>query len=322
MTYNYAVDNPNFSIIVPAGCNAKCEFCFWKQPKDSLAGIYYLKRLDRVLKELPSQFTQCSITGGEPTTCGLLREILTLVRLRFDKVVMSSNGYNIQNWMFDYIDHLNISRHDYVDANNERIFATDTVPDTNQLTRICELANLNGVDVTINTVLAPDFDDVNFIDAMVQFTKVVNANAICFRKEHSDIEPMPVEDKIRSKVTFEHSCGVCKVKERLIQGVKTTWRYSVLEPSQELGAIYELVFHANGKLTLDWEASTSLEAHLANNVSDDEDYFDEDLTDEQEEVLAQEVARLGREIFTVEIGGSNDHVSRPLGCGGFATRGC
>lgn len=320
MTYNYAVDNPNFSIIVPAGCNAKCEFCFWKQPNDAITGVKYLKRLNQVLQELPSQFTQCSITGGEPTACGLLREILTLVRLRFDKVVMSSNGYSIQNWMFDYIDHLNISRHDYQDGHNERIFGTDTVPNMHKLADICERANEHGVDVTLNTVLAPDFDEYNFIDKMVDFTKVVGANAICFRKEHSDIEPMPVEDYIHNKVTYEHGCGVCLIKERLMKGVKTTWRYSVLEPSQELGAIYELVFHANGKLTLDWEAKISLEAHLARN--DDEDYFDEDLTEEEEAIMAEEVARLGREIFKVEIGGSNDHVSRPLGCGGLIARGC
>jgi organic radical activating enzyme len=249
-----AVENPNFSIIVPTGCNAKCEFCFWSKPEGCLQGVEYLRRLNDVLQELPKEFTQCSITGGEPTTSPILREILVLVRMRFEKVVMSSNGYNIEPWVFDYIDHLNISRHDYNDENNNQVFQTDTVPTGKQLRSICATANTKGVDVTLNTVLSTNFNDKAFIYEMIEFSKSVWANAICFRKEHSDIEPMPVEEDLNWKITYEHSCGVCTVKDRFIRGFKTTWRYSVLEPSKALNGVYELVFHGDGKLTSDWEA--------------------------------------------------------------------
>lgn len=251
---NLAVSNPNFSIVVPTGCNAKCNFCFWTKSEKCLPKREYLRRLQTVLQDLPCDFTQCSITGGEPTTCDFLRDILVLVRLRFDKVVLSTNGFKVEPWVFDYIDHLNISRHHHDDLKNEQIFGTSTVPNWLGIQDICNRANNVGVDVTINTVVHEDFHKKSFLHNMLDFVRSVEANAICFRKEHGNLDPLPIEKEL-PKIVYEHGCGVCLVKERYIRGIKTTWRYSVLEPSQDLGAVYELVMQPDGVVTRDWEAT-------------------------------------------------------------------
>lgn len=278
---NLAVNNPNFSIIVPSGCNAQCDFCFWKEDLGSVHGLEYLRKLNETLQALPAEFNQCSITGGEPTMSNMLREILMLVRLRFDKVVLTSNAYQLDPWMFQYIDHLNISRHHFEDGENEEIFRTNTVPPSDVILSICDSANEMGVDVTINTVLSERFDNRDFIHDMVQFTKDVNANALCFRKEHGNLKDLPVEHNLTNKVVFEHSCGVCLLKERLIGGIKTTWRYVVKDPSDMLDGVYELIFQQDCKITSDWAGNE--EIHILEIANDDWDEDEEMLIDADDE---------------------------------------
>ena len=302
---NLAVNNPNFSIVVPTGCNAECDFCFWQESDSAKWGLEYLRALNDTLVALPEEFKQCSITGGEPTTSGMLRDILILARLRFDKVVLTTNGYNLEAWMFEYVDHVNISRHHHDDYDNQAIFRTDTVPDSDILTQLCEDANKAGVDVTINTVVSADFNDCGFLNRMIQFTKDVNANALCIRKQHGNIEDLPVESNIPNKVSYEHSCGVCLIKERLIDGMKTTWRYSVAEPSNELGAIYELVFNQDCSITSDWAGNEEIHVlEVSNDWDEDEEMF-EDADDEDTPIKTASF-----------FGGGCGRVSSG-GCGGF-----
>ena len=257
---NLAVYNPNFSIVVPTGCNAKCKFCFWEGGK-GVDKEEYLTKLKRVLDFLPQEFTQCSITGGEPTMLPWLGEILELVRKRFARVVLSTNGYRLYTSIriYNNVDHINISRHSASAYMNKKIFGTDSVPSDVMLEAICNDANAQGVDVTLNCVVKEGLATESVYE-YVQYAKDVGANAVCFRKEHSDLVPLPAEGKMLTKVVDGSECPVCRTNVMLIRGMKVSWKYSVSEPSNELDSIYELVMQPDGSLTSDWKGEHEIMA--------------------------------------------------------------
>lgn len=248
---NLAVSNPNFSIVVPGGCNARCRFCFWKQTDRNVSPLYF-SALSKTLANLPGAFRECSITGGEPTASDLLPTILEMARARFAKVVLSSNGFRLRDEVFSRIDHLNISRHHWADTKNRERFGTVTVPGAAALQAMCRRANAAGVDVTLNCVVAPGFADSGFVYDYIDFAKQMGANAVCFRKEHGDLEDLPVEKWLHSRVIREGGCPACRTKVRLIAGMPVTWRYGLLEPTEVMTGVYELVFQQDGRLTADW----------------------------------------------------------------------
>ena len=77
-----AVDNPNLSVILPVGCNARCEFCYW-EPGVGLTPEKFKFVSDTLPKDT---FEQCSITGGEPTLLPNLIDYLKIAKDRFKKV--------------------------------------------------------------------------------------------------------------------------------------------------------------------------------------------------------------------------------------------
>jgi organic radical activating enzyme len=73
---------PNFTVMLPGACNAKCGFCFWnhkdgqiKPPTD-----YMEKLADVVSKLSPETFPAVSLTGGEPTLSKYLKPVFGLLR--------------------------------------------------------------------------------------------------------------------------------------------------------------------------------------------------------------------------------------------------
>ena len=254
MPLQLANQDPNFSIVVPGPCNARCAFCFWKPTDSGTTKQEYLRLLANTLIHLPPMFRQCSITGGEPTASAYLLDILKLARQRFEKVVLSTNGFDLKPEHLQYIDHLNISRHDVTDSGNTNVFKTDSVPDTLELVNICHMAHKAGVDVTLNCVVR-DSTPLSFYESYCDFAKLLQADAVCFRKEHGDLNDLPVENVINvtAPVLKEGGCPVCRTKTRNYRGINTTWRYGVLEPSQVINDIYELVFQQDGILTFDWK---------------------------------------------------------------------
>ena len=45
------VDNPNVSLIMPVGCNAKCDFCYWQKSSNIT-----IERFKFIINTLPSLF--------------------------------------------------------------------------------------------------------------------------------------------------------------------------------------------------------------------------------------------------------------------------
>ena len=252
---NLINDFPNFSIVAPTGCNARCDFCFWNEEHTEVDPREYISNLWKVLDNLPGDFTQCSITGGEPTMLPWLHPVMKLVRERFAKVVFTTNGYNLVDHLYlaeeGLIDHLNISRHAIgYEANCER-FNTDEVLEDGMVQTYASLFQFYGIDTSLNCVLPTDFNDLQFINKFVQYAKKLNCNSVAFRKDMSDLTDMGVEQRLGNIISTS-GCPACKEDVRLINGMTTFCKYSVAEPSKDLGGIYELVYHPNSVLTSDW----------------------------------------------------------------------
>lgn len=247
--------NPNFTIVMPGGCNAKCDFCFWKQEKTC---DNYLEKLQDTMDGLPSQFYQLSISGGEPTLSPYFKDVLDLIDIeQFTHRILTTNGIALLNnidIIKEKIQHINISRHHFDDEINAKIFDTNNIPNTEYIIKCVEELNMAGIDVTFSAVLTDEYiktkDDIlNYVD----YAKRCGASHIYFRKKHENLEPHYLEKEFGlSKIIDSHDCPACRTRIQLIKGIDVHWKTSVLEPTDVIDEIFETIFNANGIMTRDW----------------------------------------------------------------------
>lgn len=180
LSSNDTVGNPNFSIVMPGGCNGKCSFCFWEKAKTC---GNYSEKLKETLDLLPKQFDQLSITGGEPTISPYLAEVLNMIdRKKFKKVVLTTNGANLLNTipiLEGKVDHVNISRHHYKDSLNEEVFKTK-MSNKEQLKKMTLELNKIGIDVTFSAVLNENLNTQDDIEKYIKFAKKCGATQVFF----------------------------------------------------------------------------------------------------------------------------------------------
>lgn len=247
-------DNPNISLVLPGPCQAKCDFCFWRQKETDKN---WLKKLEFILDSLPKSFYQVSITGGEPTISPFLTQTLDILekrKKRFPKVVMTTNGINL----FKHIDrvkqvvgHVNISHHHWNVEENSKIFGTKSLPTFKDLSYYSDFL---GDKLTFNCVIK----DMS-VEEMYNF--IVHSNrlgvkSICFRQEHGSLKKVEIENYLLKnyKKIDVAGCPVCRSIAFNVNGTRITIKYSVLEPKDVIDGVYELIFHSDGKLTADWAA--------------------------------------------------------------------
>ncbi|MEK7679490.1 MAG: radical SAM protein, partial [Deltaproteobacteria bacterium] len=76
------------AVITTYRCNAKCHMCnVWQYPTEAKEEIR-----PEVLKKLPA-LAFCNITGGEPFLRDDIEEIVSIVKKRSKRVVISTNGF-------------------------------------------------------------------------------------------------------------------------------------------------------------------------------------------------------------------------------------
>ncbi len=264
--------DPNFTILVPGGCNAKCDFCFWnadfgriRPPAD------YLNKLRHVLLNLPNSFSTVSVSGGEPSVSKMLIPVLQVIEevrrtRQYDRVVLTSNGSNmpvLESIAAEgLIEHLNISRHHINDEKNEAIFKTKAVPTTKMLEEfIWRIHKTSAIDVCMNAVVTtvlsavvPDGSKEISAASLIFYAEFTGFDAISLRKVASDVTPTPAETVYRNAhgVLHETKCPVCRGMVQKVGGFEVRWKGSVAEPSIVSGKTYELVFHPDGKTYADW----------------------------------------------------------------------
>lgn len=256
------IQNPNFSIVVPGGCNGNCDFCFWHQEKTNEG---YINGLKETMKGLPSQFYQLSLTGGEPTLSPMLDDILEAIDTdKFKHVVLTTNGTNLKKHipkLKGKVQHVNISRHHYRDDINEEVFKTHTVPKNEELKELTKLLQDEGIDVTYSAVLTEHLDNKEEIKKYLKYAKSHNVFKVFFRKPHGTLDPSPGEKAFEHLESETHQCPVCRNTKQNINESAVVWKASLEEPSKELGMIYELVYNQDGVLSSDWDKEHIVDYH-------------------------------------------------------------
>lgn len=245
---------------MPGGCNAKCEFCFWKQDKTTKD---YMERLKDTMDLLPSQFYMISISGGEPTISPYFKKVLNSIDTeRFTHRILTTNGTHLMKHIDiikEKIQHINISRHHWDDEINAKIFECDTIPSSEHISKCVDELNKAGIDVTFSCVLTDEYITTKEdIIKYVEYAKSCGASHIYLRKKHENLLPHELEKEFgHSKIIKSHDCPACRTRIQLIKGIDVHWKTSVLEPSDvdELEyVLFESIFNSNGTLTRDWMA--------------------------------------------------------------------
>jgi organic radical activating enzyme len=259
-------DNPNFTIITPGGCNAFCSFC--TDPFKRKASPDYLANLVNVLASgLPDHFRQVSISGGEPTLSPLLKAILDLLHMsnHFDKVVLTTNGARLKECvplLKGRIHHLNVSRHAIGEEANAQVFGTSDIISDKDLKAVAFELNKAGIDVNFNFVYDKNSQlTVDFVLRYLAYARECGASSVSFRYDQNEnsLEPTYLE-KLFSDWTAVHQggCPVCRNHTLLIGGFPVVFKASFAEPSRAIADVYELIYHIDGRLCTDWEATQEL----------------------------------------------------------------
>jgi organic radical activating enzyme len=265
-------DDPNFSIVLQGPCNADCKFCFSKNKKVGSSVLAdYLNNLNKTLKELPEQFYQISITGqGEPLLSSRIVPVLSSIiphRTKYTNVLLTTNGTRLLE-MVDIVcsavDHINISRHHWDEVKNKEIFGGSySVMDGDLVNMISECSKY-GVDIGANCVIN-DSTDREFIEKYIAWASSIGFTAIRFRKENGTLDKTPVEETFADhKVLWSGSCPVCRTDLQMILGKQVYWKSSVIEPSDHVDKIFEVVFAPDGNNYADWEYTKPVKIVNAN----------------------------------------------------------
>lgn len=256
---NLLNNDPNFSIVLPGGCNANCDFCFSANRPQRKSLAKYLVNLQNTLDTLPKEFYQISITGGEPGISPWLVPVLELIsenREKYTNILLTTNGTNLlenKDIISSAVDHINISRHHYDHLENKKIFKGTYNISDEYLEKCVDEYGKNGIDVSVNCVVN-DSTTKDFIEKFMEYSKKIGFSAIRFRKENGTNDPVLVEKEFEEyKVVWNGECPVCKTRKRIIKGLNVFWKTSVVEPDDvSENKLFELVYMEDGNVYSDW----------------------------------------------------------------------
>ena len=264
MKYVFCKNKPNLTLLLPVGCNANCEFCYSKNFKACNKEIDdFYKGLKNTLDQYDN-LTKISISGGEPTiNLDILEKTLTIISkyANIVKVVLTTNGYNLDNdkcidIINKYCTHLNISRHQINNGDNDSIFGVEMNNNYN-IDRIT-------IPVTMNVVLVKDI----VLDDYIQYAKSQGFKSINFRKPFQSNEELHYVEEWKEYLTkTAHSCnGSVTFRWHNKDNYLFTLSTGDVSPCNVCGRfntsdvkyIYELILSQRGKLLYDWDDSCEL----------------------------------------------------------------
>lgn len=270
--------DPNFSIVMPGGCNAACSFCFNKSKKnqvDEIDQFEWIFGLQDYLKLLPDKFYQISITGNEPMISPIIDGVLSLCgrfKERYSNILLTTNGTNLLKKIDQVsagVHHINISRHHFDEAVNMKIFGGQYHVTDEELIEIVDRYSAIGVDVSLNCVIN-DKTEYSFIMEYVGWANTIGVKAVRFRKQNGkNIDLTPVEKMIDRDYPILHrgQCPVCRTYHRVILGLDTYWKAAIIEPTDKIkDSVYELVYDVDGILYCDWNRNIPFDEFVGEQV--------------------------------------------------------
>ena len=251
-TFNEA---PNFSVVVPNLCYCKCAFCFDNQKTLLDFDIWY-NQLEQIIDKLPEKFTQCSVSGGEPTRLSVphLLKLMKLLYANFDRVVVTTNGFAIDKHIasLSLATFINISYHGTTKKESDAVFQSDNSPTLAGLKNVIKQLKALETSVRIQKVCTTP-PTLNEVFEYVSFCKSMDANDIAIRMDiahkdglSGDWLPIPEE-----KAVSKGSCPVCADWTFNIENIPVHFKAGLIE-TDTTGVPYELIFRKDGRLSTTW----------------------------------------------------------------------
>lgn len=179
---NYEIVNPNdfkvghggglsVKVVLPGYCQAHCPFCFNNLTLSTQKHDYemffknLIESLDMIFNNINNRPISIDITGNEPTfyieIFSRLMKIISKYKSKIDKVVLTSNGFNLEKCLIhmkNVVDIVNISVHHYDYDIRKMIFKTASIPNDNDLKRVINTLEKYNISSTAVSVLYKEFE--------------------------------------------------------------------------------------------------------------------------------------------------------------------
>jgi organic radical activating enzyme len=272
---------PNFSIKLPGRCNANCTFCFLKCDHSAkptpLSKKDWEHKLVETIQALPEPFHDVSITGAEPTMSPYLFNALNAIEdsgRDFNHIVLNTNGYKALEHIeriSEVCNCMTISRHGPHWFDNMLIFDTMSIPKDDEVKEIID--RFFG-EVHINCVVLEQPPLTPYVDEMIEYVKLMGADELVFRMpcERLKVPDLPYiawKHEREAKGSFEYTDEAEHSISFMRNDLRVTWRAMINEPAYAMSRIkedkylYELIYHANGKVYEGWTTPSWREVDLS-----------------------------------------------------------
>jgi molybdenum cofactor biosynthesis enzyme MoaA len=253
-------------------CNAKCDFCVEKSHRNDKANPdQFLKNTELMLNEMQNQgiLFSVSVTGGEPTICGFLGELLDILS-RFDIhfLTMNTNGIELKKYskQLSQFNAIDISRHGFNDDENNRIFSA-YVPTIDELKELKNEIFDTQMRIQAVTTLINSPDDMNkFIDVYSFADDISFRRLMKLSKEYG--HNYSINDSSYTDL-IEYAFNNWEFKEQVVQDyyvyeiynngeTDVTFSYSNMEllrkyEVNENDFYREFIIHPNGYVSGSWQ---------------------------------------------------------------------
>jgi MoaA/NifB/PqqE/SkfB family radical SAM enzyme len=197
--YTYRKDFNNVitvKLVIPSGCNAKCEFCYNKNNnvmsynKEEFLNNF-INSLEYLIMEINGrQPISLDITGNEPTfdTKLLIKVLLKLRRFylkdKICRITITTNGFNLDKvipYFKGVIDYINISIHHYDKEERDKILGTKSLSIEEYRNLIAKLLDI-GIDASAVCVIHKDISKFNiFLNNFIFWCKEAGFQSLRIR---------------------------------------------------------------------------------------------------------------------------------------------
>lgn len=258
----------SIKIVLPSYCQAHCAFCFNKFTINTQKHNYdkFLKNLpktlDMILNTIKGRPITLDITGNEPTFdikfFSKFLKILKIYKHKVDKIVLTTNGYNLQKCldnMAGIIDIVNISLHHYDYNERQNIFKTSYIPDDEQLKNIIKKLKHYDISCTSVAVLYKKIENFKeFYNNFINWSNELGFKNTRMRSNFCSSEKF-IDDIINVKMNCERIDEVGGLTTKIIVDKDTGYQTYILKGVPDLTEFVvgaELVIDDDGFCYVDY----------------------------------------------------------------------
>jgi molybdenum cofactor biosynthesis enzyme MoaA len=250
------IDKPytNIYVQMTKNCNAKCQFCPWRQPHQVFDFKKYQKILATINKKV--DINKVSFTGGEPTLYWkeFLEALIFTKECNYDIfTVINTNGYQFTKLKkySQYLNSIALSRHHYDDRINQQILGYNA-PDSRMLANFKEKGILHLSCNLIKGYVDSEIEVKKYLDHASQlgiydvgFVSLMKVNNYC-KEHHIDFNSLKFEEDKNIFISKDwNNKNLCRCRNYLYASeakgeiVKLYSRYYVDTNCRESQLVYD-----------------------------------------------------------------------------------